>query len=250
MLKQNVYPILISCALVLGAVQVTKGQSLKVSYTENSKVDFKLPDSPDPNLKEMIRDAGIQKKELLYSAGSSLYQPVQKETEEGGDHIFIMRIGDDATGSVYKNLVQKEVIKQNEFLGRTFLIKEPLKSISWKLDTEKKNIGNYSCRKATATIDTLNVIAWYCADIPINDGPDIFWGLPGLILEVDVQHGKKTITVNSVSMLNEALAIEVPQKGKEVTQQEFDRIQKEKMEEMHKMHPGGEGERVNIRVTR
>ena len=32
---------------------------------------------------------------------------------------------------------------------------------------------------------TIEVTAWYTPEIPINQGPADYWGLPGLILEVN-----------------------------------------------------------------
>ncbi|NJO67922.1 MAG: GLPGLI family protein [Bacteroidetes bacterium] len=94
--------------------------------------------------------------------------------EESPEHMVVIRIGDDDRGSVYKNLQQKQIIKQIEFFGRSFLIRETLKPITWKIGTEQKTIGTYKCIKATATIDTMNVASWFCPDLAINDGPDIF----------------------------------------------------------------------------
>ena len=49
---------------------------------------------------------------------------------------------------------------------------------------EKKNIGTFSCKKATTKFRGRTYNAWYCADIPTFFGPWKFNGLPGLILEI------------------------------------------------------------------
>ncbi|NJK96106.1 MAG: hypothetical protein HC830_00390 [Bacteroidetes bacterium] len=66
---------------------------------------------------------------------------------------------------------------------------------------------------------------------------------------MDVDNGKKSIIVNTVKITNENLAIEVPNKGKEVTQKEFDTVKKEKLSEMRHMNPTGEPQKIEIRVT-
>lgn len=249
MKQLNIFPILLLGLILTNLFPVIKSQSLEVTYTETRKIKEKFPESPDPQVQEAVKNAGTQVKEFRYSAGTSIYRMKPKEMEDSPEHIVI-KIGDDESGSVYKNLQKIQLIKQNEFFGRYFIIKEPLRPISWKMENEQKNIGNYSCRKATAQIDTMEVTAWYCPEIPVNDGPDIFWGLPGLILEVDVQHGNKTIIANIVKTSNEALSIDIPNQGKEVTQQEFEKIKKDKLDEMRRNHPGGEGDNVEIRVFR
>ena len=55
-------------------------------------------------------------------------------------------------------------------------------SINWKI--ESNVIKDVKFKKATANFLGRNWIAYYDENIPINDGPFIFSGLPGLILEI------------------------------------------------------------------
>ena len=59
-------------------------------------------------------------------------------------------------GKQYKNIKTKELIQKQEFYGKQFLIKDNLLDINWVLGKETKQIGNYVCFKATATM--LNLI--------------------------------------------------------------------------------------------
>lgn len=56
--------------------------------------------------------------------------------------------------------------------------------IHWKIESETQMIGSYLCKKATGKYKKRDYIAWFTEKIPIPDGPYIFKGLPGLILEV------------------------------------------------------------------
>lgn len=56
--------------------------------------------------------------------------------------------------------------------------------ISWKLLAETKKIENYTCYLAETKIDGHFFYAWYTPQIPIQEGPFKFKGLPGLILEM------------------------------------------------------------------
>jgi GLPGLI family protein len=89
---------------------------------------------------------------------------------------------------------------------------------------------------------TQTVTAWYTPQIPINQGPGEYWGLPGLILEISA--GRTTILCSKIVMNpGEKEDIKRPSKGKEVTQKEYAEIVSEKMEEMMNMRgrgrPGG-----------
>lgn len=53
-----------------------------------------------------------------------------------------------------------------------------------KCKKKKKHLINYPVRKATTTYGGRQWTAWYTEEIPINNGPYVFGGLPGLILEL------------------------------------------------------------------
>jgi GLPGLI family protein len=65
-----------------------------------------------------------------------------------------------------------------------FIIKEKIYPFNWVLQNETKLIGKFKCKKATTYFRGRNYIAWYSPEIPINNGPWKFSGLPGLILEL------------------------------------------------------------------
>lgn len=52
------------------------------------------------------------------------------------------------------------------------------------MSSEERQIGDYKCKKATCTYRGRNYIAWYSPDMALGDGPYVFTGLPGLIMEL------------------------------------------------------------------
>ncbi|MGB5243911.1 MAG: GLPGLI family protein [Lutimonas sp.] len=168
-------------------------------------------------------------------------------------------------GEQYKNIKTKSLFQEQEFYGKQFLIKDNLLAINWKMGTETKQIGQYMCFKATASIpsadlawydfswdslrnneqksDSINepeskpeikmteVTAWYTPQIPLSQGPLEYWGLPGLILEVNV--GKTTMLCSKIILNPEQKTkIEAPEKGKIVSKTEYQEIISGKMQEM------------------
>ena len=124
------------------------------------------------------------------------------------------------------------------------------------MDSESKQIGQYICFKATASIPTeeLNwfdfswndlaiteeesseikmteVEAWYTLQIPLKHGPAEYWGLPGLILEVSA--GNTTILCSEI-IINpkEKINLEAPEKGKEINKMDYRATVQGKMLEM------------------
>lgn len=178
-------------------------------------------------------------------------------------------------GPLYKNVKTNTFVQDQEFYGKQFLVKEALQPLEWKIGTETKQIGNYTCFKATCKrtdfdvswwnfswdrlrnnyvenksdsiktadvaglksetlkeeIDMVEIEAWYTPMIPVSQGPDDYWGLPGLILEISVNN---TTLLCSKIVMNpeEKIDIEAPDKGKEVTKKEYQEIISVKMQEM------------------
>lgn len=87
---------------------------------------------------------------------------------------------------IYKSKVYKKnnIIYSIEYVGI-----QPFKIImdsvlNWKISNETKRIANYNCQKATLRYGGRNWEAWFTSQIPIQDGPYLFSGLPGLIIEL------------------------------------------------------------------
>lgn len=64
-----------------------------------------------------------------------------------------------------------------------FLI-ESKDEMKWNIFPETKKVGEYNLQKAETTFGERKWIAWFCNEIPINEGPYKFQGLPGLIFEI------------------------------------------------------------------
>lgn len=69
-------------------------------------------------------------------------------------------------------------------LGGNYKYVEDIPSIQWKIEADTTTILSYSCQKATTTFRGRNYTAWFASEIPSNNGPWKFGGLPGLILKI------------------------------------------------------------------
>lgn len=77
----------------------------------------------------------------------------------------------------------------------------------------------------------IEIVAWYTPQIPINQGPAEYWGLPGLILEISAD--RTTILCSKIVMNPEEVEeIKMLSKGKEVTKEEYNKIVTKKTQEM------------------
>lgn len=173
-------------------------------------------------------------------------------------------------GDHYKNVKDAKLVQSQEFYGKRFLIKDDLYKIEWTMGTETKKIGQYTCYKAKAFVpsselswyefswsdlrtnndenaegeqaqENLTVVeAWYTPQIPVTQGPAEYWGLPGLILEVSANN--TTLLCTEIALSKDAdIAIEAPEKGKEITKSEYTLTVREKMVEMRSNRMGRRG---------
>jgi GLPGLI family protein len=175
------------------------------------------------------------------------------------------------SGIYYKNIQEKRFSNQTEIMGKRFLVKDKLPEHPWKLSSETKNIGNYTCYKATYSKEvenkkitfkdgisveeikkeTIVTTAWYTTQIPVSNGPDTYQGLPGLIIEVN--DGKKIFVCTEIILnSSEKTTIMEPTKGKVVSQNNFIKIKKEKSDELMEKFKGRNGldlgNGINIKI--
>ena len=158
---------------------------------------------------------------------------------------------------------EQRFVNKTEIMGKLFLIKDRLSAYDWQLTNETKSIGKYTCYKATysreeekvhmilengemtkkTNKETIVTTAWYTPEVPVNNGPEHYNGLPGLILEV--VDGDLTIRCSEI-ILNpkEKGSINEPVKGKKVTQKAYREIMSKKTKEMIEKFKGRrDGER-------
>lgn len=122
-----------------------------------------------------------------------------------------------------------------------------------KTDEEKKEeVKAEDKEKKTNFMDgfempkEITITAWYTPEIPVSQGPEGYWGLPGLILEIN--DGKTTILCSKI-VLNpkDKVEIKAPTNGKEISQKEYDETVMKKMEELREMGAGQGGRRMEFR---
>ena len=193
----------------------------------------------------------------------------------GGGMRMMMNSMTGGGGTFYKNVKDKSYTVDKEFMGKEFLVKDSLPKLNWKMESETRVIGGYNCYKATAVKEAsktdfrnfkpkkegdkktetdskdkktnfmddlempkeITITAWYTPEIPVNQGPESYWGLPGLILEVN--DGKTTILCSKVVLYpKEKTEIKAATNGKVVSQSVYDETVLKKMQELQEMNQG------------
>lgn len=253
----------------------TSTSDMKTMMGKNKEITPEMQKMIEERMKGMFEKTFI----LNFDRSSSIYKEEEKLDAPGGMGGGNMRMMNSFTGgggTFYKNVKEKTYSVDKEFMGKEFLVKDSLPQLEWKMESETKQIGGYTCYKATAMkpvsksnfrdfrlkeekkddkkeaekstnfMDSFEapkeipITAWYAPEIPINQGPDNYWGLPGLILEVS--DGKTVILCSKIVMnTKEKTEIKAPKTGKAISQKEYDDIVMKKMEELQQMGTGPGG---------
>lgn len=89
-----------------------------------------------------------------------------------------------STSTILKHKKGSSTFNEYDLLESTVLDLQTKDVQTWILTTEKKQVKDIKLQKATTTWGGRNWIAWFAKDIPFQEGPYKFHGLPGLILEI------------------------------------------------------------------
>lgn len=104
--------------------------------------------------------------------------------------------------------------------------------MNWKITDEKAKIGSYNTQKATADFGGRKWNAWFTSDIPLQDGPYKFHGLPGLIVKIEddgqnysweLKGNKKVENFNEITYLESISPGGSGGKVSEVSREKFDK---------------------------
>lgn len=121
-----------------------------------------------------------------------------------------------------KNLINYFIWKKNS--DYIYQIKSGFKTIQYECGLPKLNwqiindgseeILGYKVQKAETNYDGKKYYAWFSTEMPINNGPFVFNGLPGLILKIQNEDSSYVITAKGIK--NESNLFPELEKGKKV----------------------------------
>jgi len=147
--------------------------------------------------------------ELFFKNNKSLYTYKEEQSEYG----YSWKKGAFVLIRDHKN---KTIKDHKEEIGTTFVVEDDLKKIKWKILNEIKEIEGYLCMKAETTneIKGQTIHAWFTDAIPMSGGPEGYYGLPGMILELDINEGDALITATDVDLESPVEKLPIPKKMK------------------------------------
>jgi len=189
------------------------------SYAQNQRFSYEYKFVVD----SLEKDKVITEIMLLnvFSKGSQFYSKavadsdstmnaeIQKQISSGTNHINMKGV---ARNRKVRHQVEKiyPEYKMNYFVkfgGEEYMVEE-IRKQDWKISPDKEKIGNFMTQKATCTYAGRNWTAWFTTEIPIQDGPYKFHGLPGLIIKMEDQSKTHSYELKGVQKMDDNAAFE------------------------------------------
>ncbi len=206
-------------------------------------------------------------------------QEDQLPSADGGGIRSIRFGGAMDNAEIFRDYEQEMIVESRELGPKRYIIEDTLRPIKWKLEEETMTVAGYTCKKATTVVQMFgmgggmrfgagpganqqqagqanpptrrdsmmtrmmnekqNVVAWYTEDIPTSAGPDNYYGLPGLILYLDVDDGTIVYSPKKLEPMGKDMAVKPPTKGNKITRQEYRKLMQQQFQGMRGGMPGG-----------
>jgi len=141
----------------------------------------------------------------------------------------------------------EDAVQQYRKLFKTdYVFSEPLHQLNWSFETGTKEILGYACQLATVSYSGRVFSAWFTSEIPFNNGPYIFGGLPGLILELydaDCEYNFKLVGMEKRGM---NISEQLPVRSVNVTKTKYFKLEDEYRENPFSQMSEMDASRVSV----
>lgn len=157
---------------------------------------------------------------LFFNQKESIYR-MGKDVDDKWKNFW--GTGNDQENVLYNNYENSATTTSKQVFEKKFLLQDSLVNIEWRITDETRSIAGFECRKAVGKLyDSLYVVAFYTDQVVSSAGPEIYQGLPGLILGVAFPRFYTTWFATKVELVNPAPNDMLPpSKGKKVTRSEL-----------------------------
>lgn len=194
---------------------------------QNNRVIYEYKFAPDStkidSLKTEWMYLDINKNGSKYYSKSSfesdsiVNESIKKQMAAGMKSISVSRQSNDGeiNYEVEKTYPDYKTFLVSNIGNDSYKVAEDRKP-DWKILQEKKKIGEFQVQKATTNFAGRNWTAWFTIEVPIQDGPYKFSGLPGLIVQIEDQTGTHKMELKGLKKIPETKTEELNTQGKDI----------------------------------
>lgn len=158
---------------------------------------------------------------LYFSPDISRYEDSEEKAEPDDDGYSWRK----EAYSIKRNFKDNTIFDIVTLLGKTYVIEDTLQAPEWKIRNDMKEVAGHVCMNAfwEDTVKHQQIEAWFALDMPLPAGPESLCGLPGIILEANVNDGALTITADRIQFRKLDKELDLPRKvkGKHINQSDY-----------------------------
>jgi GLPGLI family protein len=197
----------------------------KIEFEKKANMHARMKEYGDGNdswyerMKSQVPKFSYSYFDLYFDNTKTIYKPGREV--ENPTKMFGNEPASDNT--VLTDLTAKNVKSFKQVFEQKFIVEDSMRKLEWRMKDEIRTIAGYKCRKAVGIVcDSVYVVAFYTEDIIASGGPEMFSGLPGMILELAIPRLYTTWVATKVETTppNES-DFTVPSKGKKVNSKEL-----------------------------
>ena len=204
---------------------------LRVFYQTKSLRDAANPESMGEDY--MVLEIGEKGISRFYSDNRRRTDSIMNELMKGGgparfDINTLRNSGITSAGDskeIFKNHPSGKITIIENVANSDYLYEEDKNLFQWQIEPDTREILSYTCQKAVVDFRGRHYEAWFASELPLNEGPWKFSGLPGLILAAE--DSDKNFIFQAVGIENSNLPVEFPKKDYlKTSRKEVEKIQK------------------------
>ena len=215
-MKKTILTIAIAITATIAMAQQTSGTiEYEIVMDIEKMMKFFMPErASDVNALPSQWKMRKSKAELKFSETATLYSPIEEETSEPQ-----WGPGSQNNNIFYCNNEKNKMCNVIEIMGKKYIIEDSIPKLKWKVTNAMKEVAGHICMSAVYndTIMGREVTAWFALDMPLPYGPESFYGLPGMVLSIELYNGGQTYTAKKITMSNSQLKVDKPKYKKKST---------------------------------
>jgi GLPGLI family protein len=172
---------------------------MQTAFAQTNRFVYQVTMKPDASNKSDVKTENAYldispEKSVFYSENRIKRDSIMQATFQSGGARSFNRDQMEGLRSNINYSIEKDKKNQKttfkDRIGRDVYTYEEDRPINWKISSETTKIGEYKVQKAEADFGGRKWTAWFTTDLPYQDGPYKFGGLPGLIVKAEDDKGE------------------------------------------------------------
>jgi GLPGLI family protein len=172
---------------------------------------------------------------MYISPAGSRYEDSEEQVENDGS-TYSWRKENFQVKRDFKSATMYDILTIS---GKTYIVEDSIRYQGWKIKNDLKEVAGYLCMNAVwqDTIKDQQIEVWFALDLPVSCGPERLGGLPGVILEANINNGALHIVADKIEPKLLTTELNLPKKkykGEKVTEAGYQRALKAYVDEQRK----------------